>query len=110
MGSGTCDKSKAPQSHCEDRALQDERFSPTPRPFTGTGLDGKDRPEGCLPPDPYSSKQPTPPHLPMGEDLNVTVPTLQSLSNTQSVHKAAEASGGFLRQNGCCLIIRYAST
>ena len=30
-----------------------------------------------------------------GEDLHVPVPTLRSLSSTQSVHKAAKASGGF---------------
>ena len=79
----------------KDRTPQDGRSSPTPRSFTGTGLDDKDGSKGCLPSDPYSSRPPTPPHLPVGgEDLHVPVPTLRSLSGTQSVHKTAEASGG----------------
>ena len=94
-GSETCDESKGSQSIYKDRTLQDGRSSPTPRSFIGTGLDDKDGSEGCLPSDPYSSRPPTPPHLSVGgEDLHVPVPTLRSLSGTQSVHKAAEASGG----------------
>ena len=93
-GSETCDKPKGFQSICEDRALQDGRPSPTPRSLTATRLDGKDGSEGCLPSDPYSSRPSTPSHLPMGrEDLHVSMPTLWSLSSTQSVHKTAETGG-----------------
>ena len=85
-GSETSDKPKRSQSICENKTLQDGRSSPTPRPFTATGLDGKNGSEGCLSPDPYSSKLPTLPHFPMGgEDLHVPMPTLRPLSSTQSV-------------------------
>ena len=95
-GSETSNKPKGSQSICEDRTLQGGRSSPTPRSFTTTGLDGKDGPEGCLSPDPYSSRLPTPPYLPVGgEDLHVPIPTLWPLSSTQSVYKTAKASGGF---------------
>ena len=61
-----------------------------------TELDGKNGPEGCLPPDPYSTRPPTSFYLPMGgEDLHVPTPTVWALSSTQSVHKTAESSGRF---------------
>ena len=94
--SETSDKPKGSQSLCEDRALQDGRSSPTPRPLAATGLDDKDGSEGCLSSDPYSSRSPTPPHLSMGgEDIYVPMSSLWSLSSTQSVYKTAEAIGGF---------------
>ena len=105
-GSETSDNPKGSQSVCEDRTLQDGRSSPTPRTFTARELDGKNGSEGCLSPDPCSSKLPTPPQFPMrGKGLHVPMPTFWPLSSTQSVYKAAKASGGFPKTDGCRLIV-----
>jgi len=63
--------------------------------FATTGLDGKNGPKRCLPPEPYPPRLSTPPHIPVGrENIQIPMPALWSVSSTQSVHQSTEASGG----------------
>ena len=90
-------KPERSQPVSEGRTLQDGGPSPTPRPPTVRGLDGEDGPERCISSGPHPSNPPTPPHIPMGEEiLHVHVPTLRSLccteSCTNSIHETTKTS------------------
>ena len=104
-GAETSSKPKGSQSVCEDRTLQDGRFSPAPRPFATTGLDGKDGFERCLPPDSYSPRLSTPTYLQMGETYKIQCLPFGLSATPRVFTKLLKPVVGFLRQIGCCLII-----
>lgn len=87
----------------EDRAFQDGGSPLAPRPPATTRLDGKDRLEGCIPSSTNPPRLSTPPDLSMGGDnLQVSF----GLSTAPRVFtKLLKPVVGFLRQNGCRLII-----
>ena len=95
-GPETSDKPKWSQLFYKDRALQDGRSSPPSRPSPTAGLDGENGLERCISASPHPQGTPISSDLSMGgQDLYVQMPTIWPIISTQSVHKAAEASGGF---------------
>jgi len=100
------DQFEGPHSVCEARALQDGGPPSTSRSSSTRRLDGKDGPEGCIPPGPNSSKPPDTSNLPLGiEVLQIHLPTLRLEICTEGIHKAVETSGRFSKVGGCRLII-----
>ena len=95
------DQLKGPQSVCGARALQDGGPPLTPRPPPAKGLDGKLRPEGCIPPGPNPPEPSAPSHLSLGgEILQIHLPTIRPVICTEGIYKVKETSGRISKAGG----------
>ena len=95
------DQLKGPQSVCGARALQDGGPPLTPRPPPAKGLDGKVRPEGCIPPGPNPPEPSAPSHLSLGgEILQIHLPTIRPVICTEGIYKVNETSGRISKAGG----------
>ena len=92
----TSHKSPASKQTCTNRTLQDGVNSVSERSHTERGLDGKTRPEGCLPSCSRSPCSPKPLQLQLkGQTLEVQNFTLWSQQCSSNLHQAHEASHSF---------------
>jgi len=102
-GPEASDQFERPQSICDARTLQDGGPPSAFRSSSTRRLDGKDGPEGCIPPGPNSSKPSDTSNLPLGREvLQIHLSTLRPDICTKT--KLLKPVVGFLRQVGCHLI------